>query len=555
MAELNFPQDRTELVPPGTGPLQTGDEYTANGTTWIYDSVAKAWGSGGSGDSLSDLYLSKVNDDTAAGLITFENGVSVTGGDVVQSAPSGSFTASSSDVNLGEVGYTGSQQRHNGRFVTYNNYVESSFGPWFEYYNTNGAVERQFAIGTEDQNIVIFTDGNNTVNDASTLPLTVSPPVTFNQETYHKGGVKIIGGAGLEVGNGFTGTAKVIITHTDGELVTQFGGSTDQNYYGAITAYGRDMGGLGKNCFSVNGSVSRWTNVGDGGNIAGHYSTLNTVDGIHSNVKVSGYYAASSGSSSFTNPNTYAYYSFLNKNNNQGGANNNWSYFSIGTAPSYLKGDLIVANDETRIPSGENTDAGTLIQSGSSIGKIVVNMSGSGASINHCLILRRTNSSSSAGWQVLKTGNYNNTATGFLKCDGGSARTIDARLGATGVAMADGAADIVKLLQPKVITQGGHTFNGFLPADLIGTFAAAVDGEAGATVAIGTYTDAEGAVQTDVEEPEAIPFGATWNQTGTRDLMQGVSRGELIPLLTKALQEALDKIETLETRLNDAGIA
>ena len=113
--------------------------------------------------------------------------------------------------------------------------------------------------------------------------------------------------------------------------------------------------------------------------------------------------------------------------------------------------------------------------------------------------------------------------------------------------MADGAADIVKLLQPKVITQNGETFNGFLPADLVGTFAAAVDGEAGATLAIGTYTDAEGVVQTDVEEPEAIPYGATWVQTGTRDLMQGVSRGELIPLLTKALQEALARIEELES--------
>ena len=34
-----------------------------------------------------------------------------------------------------------------------------------------------------------------------------------------------------------------------------------------------------------------------------------------------------------------------------------------------------------------------------------------------------------------------------------------------------------------------------------------------------------------------------------------VDQTKLIPLLTKALQEALDKIETLETRLSDAGIA
>ena len=87
MADLNFPKDRTELVPPGTGPLQTGDEYKVGETTWIYNADAGAWGSGGGSVNPGDLYLSKVSDDTAAGSITFEGkttheaGVSVTGGD------------------------------------------------------------------------------------------------------------------------------------------------------------------------------------------------------------------------------------------------------------------------------------------------------------------------------------------------------------------------------------------------------------------------------------------------------------------------------------------
>ena len=68
-------------------------------------------------------------------------------------------------------------------------------------------------------------------------------------------------------------------------------------------------------------------------------------------------------------------------------------------------------------------------------------------------------------------------------------------------------------------------------------------------------TDAEGVVTTDVAEPEAMPYGETWVQTGTRPIYQGVDQTKLIPLLTKALQEALDKIETLETRLSNAGIA
>jgi hypothetical protein len=36
---------------------------------------------------------------------------------------------------------------------------------------------------------------------------------------------------------------------------------------------------------------------------------------------------------------------------------------------------------------------------------------------------------------------------------------------------------------------------------------------------------------------------------------QGIDQSKLVPLLTAALQEALQKIETLEQRLNDAGIA
>ena len=40
---LNFPADRTELVPPGTGALQTGDECTVGGTVWVYDAAIGAW--------------------------------------------------------------------------------------------------------------------------------------------------------------------------------------------------------------------------------------------------------------------------------------------------------------------------------------------------------------------------------------------------------------------------------------------------------------------------------------------------------------------------------
>ncbi len=44
---------------------------------------------------------------------------------------------------------------------------------------------------------------------------------------------------------------------------------------------------------------------------------------------------------------------------------------------------------------------------------------------------------------------------------------------------------------------------------------------------------------------------------GTRTVPdhQGIDQSKLVPLLTAALQEAIAKIETLEQRLSDAGIA
>ena len=91
--------------------------------------------------------------------------------------------------------------------------------------------------------------------------------------------------------------------------------------------------------------------------------------------------------------------------------------------------------------------------------------------------------------------------------------------------------------------------------------------------AIGTLADYDGTVlETEVPEPDAseleyteevetdgvatmVSRTRTWTSTGTRPVYQGVDQTKLIPLLTKALQEALDKIEVLEQRLSDAGIA
>ena len=50
-------------------------------------------------------------------------------------------------------------------------------------------------------------------------------------------------------------------------------------------------------------------------------------------------------------------------------------------------------------------------------------------------------------------------------------------------------------------------------------------------------------------KPETLAEGYTWTETGTRPVYQGIDQSKLVPLLTAALQEAIAKIETLETKV------
>ena len=60
----------------------------------------------------------------------------------------------------------------------------------------------------------------------------------------------------------------------------------------------------------------------------------------------------------------------------------------------------------------------------------------------------------------------------------------------------------------------------------------------------------------NVEQPETLEEGQLWRETtaavmGTRSVpdYQGIDQSKLVPLLTAALQEAIAKIETLETKV------
>ena len=114
-----------------------------------------------------------------------------------------------------------------------------------------------------------------------------------------------------------------------------------------------------------------------------------------------------------------------------------------------------------------------------------------------------------------------------------------------------GAADIVKAMQPVTYTfkSDGSWHDGFLahelqelhPRAVIGSKDAMKDEEYEVTPAVEATFDAEG-----VELTPAVPA-----VMGTRSVpdYQGVDYSKLTPILTAALQEALNKIDALEARL------
>ena len=122
------------------------------------------------------------------------------------------------------------------------------------------------------------------------------------------------------------------------------------------------------------------------------------------------------------------------------------------------------------------------------------------------------------------------------------------------------AIDTLKQLNPYK--------EGFAATALKAVVPDAVTGEENATRQIGTLTDWDGTVlQTDVTQPpeEELTYTEdvtidgvttkesrtrTWTPTGTKPEYQQVDQTKLIPLLTKAIQEALERIEGLEGKLS-----
>ena len=547
-------------------------------------------------------YLSRLNDDTAEGAITFEglttheSGVNVTGGDSASINNKGLYGTSNAlvlegpnEVFLKSAGQGQFKVDSVGRAVKVMDSITNRNGGFIAGYTKNmpgyatdkpinnnpgdpvdgnsAAISYSTSMSTA-KNIgalcgyaarVTDTSGGtinqvfgyySSINEASTYTginetygfySAGTAKNYFRGVTIHESGVNVTGG-GTETSlynnaGAFriktTGGEAIRITDRTSMLFGNPGHRGDMNF-----RFGADMqisGGEPNACLDVAAIIKSGSNGSVG---AFNTKGVNVESGANLNV-LAGYYAYQPeiNGTVTTSAGFYSDYSDINQ----------YNFYAEGNAPNYFAGN-------TYFGGNEGSDTSIYL---SARGRVRIHRPGSSKD-SAPLDIRRTKADAEDTWKGIEFWKRDETdRVSMIRLNGETVRTIDFRLGATGVAMADGAADIVKALQPKVITQGGETFSGFLPADLAETYAEAMEGEAGATVAVGTYTDADGVAETDVEEPETLAYGETWEQTGVKDLMQGVCRENLIPLLTKALQEALARIEQLEadhaTMMNNNG--
>lgn len=151
---------------------------------------------------------------------------------------------------------------------------------------------------------------------------------------------------------------------------------------------------------------------------------------------------------------------------------------------------------------------------------------------------------------------YRNSTTdcGAIRVTSGTTHfdtSSDYRLKENMVAITDGI-DRVKQLQPKrfnFIEFPENTVDGFIAHEAKIAVPEAVSGEKDGT------EDQEYEVTPAVLDEEGNVTEAAIMGTRTVPKYQAIDKSKLVPLLTAALQEAIAKIETLEQRLSDAGIA
>ena len=232
----------------------------------------------------------------------------------------------------------------------------------------------------------------------------------------------------------------------------------------------------------------------------------------------------------------------------------NYNFYAGGSAPNYFAGATEIVGI-TKLKGGTsaaNTDAYIYAARNSSISpRLMIQRQGATSSTENALEVIASTEAQPIQFALTYNGNFTRSALA------GDYRLTDYRIfSPTAI---QNASQIVSQLSPKLEGFIAHELQSYVPEAVIGT--------QDAEEAIGTLADYNGTVlETEVTEPSAEELTyteevetegvttqairtRTWTATGTRPVYQGVDQTKLIPLITKALQEVMQKNEDLEARI------
>ena len=394
---------------------------------------------------------------------------------------------------------------------------------------------------------------------------TAAGEITFEGTTTHEGGLEVTGS--FTPGTPFNGG---LITSGDSILLTKNNGGVGVRANGQMslgnvtTVFGdaivtmRDAvhESFTGDVYGIRFNKDSGTGLTGASNVYGYEARFNATKSLESFtgfIAQKGSWGAGVGATElkgFAVENGFANdagtsYGFYSNISSSGDVANPFNFYAAGDAPSYFRGEIQLSSDPS-YSIGTGTVSGFNVKSNG----LTIGARNSGSAATTCMMINRSGSTTGRMFEFRENGTFRDAIV--LDGSGGvSFGSSDYRL-KENIVDAPSAINTIKSLRPvnyNFKSHPGKTRPGFIAHELQEHVPAAVTGTKDATEAIGTYTNPDGVVETEVTEPEAIPLGATWKQTGTRDVYQGVDQTKLIPILTKALQETIAKNEDLEARL------
>ena len=532
-----------------------GEEYTdANSGTWTYDSGTNSW-TLTAGGSTSAFNFRGGHDFRS----------STPPADPIESGDMWIHDASTGTIDNVYTGISG--QIANGQLVLWdgNSYVMIS--GTLPGYPDVGDGEG----GTLDSRYLKLGAG------AGAQTVATTQPTTFNGRGEFGGGVEVTGGNPANIDNGLAlissgpgGSQGLYLTSDqairldsaaiigfEGEISAAQFGNNASVLNGKVTIDYTDSvvngAAFGCDTFSFTGSSDTDTFACYRANSRSNTQVANAPGTVYG-------FSVFSNLTGLATDNVYGFHSSIGESADQ----SRFNFYAGGTAPNYF-GGKVIANINPENP----------------------NLTGEANIYTKC----SSSTASDSGIEIISTNSANNNArkairftkvdsndveavaeAGFIQINGsvGAASSITL-VSSDGsdpflVTLSDyrtkiltsfsgNAADTVKQLNPGT--------NGFIAHELSSVIPSAVIGTKDETEAIGTLADYDGIIlKTEVTEPDELEYTEestdeygvstqiirtrTWTPTGTRPVYQGVDQTKLIPLLTKALQEALERIEVLE---------